>query len=544
MPSLTSYPRLTALALLGTLPLGWPVVQATQVQLGATPPLRVAIIGAGAGGSSAAFWIHKAKERHGMDVQVDIFEKLNYVGGRSITVHPYNDPSLPSEELGASIFVPANKNLFRAAQEFGLDMIELFDEDDVTLWDGDQVLFTYTGSWWDNLKILWRYGYRSPSKTQALTQQMTDRVLTMYTPSLAHWTSIQGLSKALGFANYTTQSGFDLFTSQGVRPKFAEEMIEAATRVNYAQDVTTIHGVGAGVCMVAGGAAQIAGGNYKIFEEFIKRSGAKLHLNTTVSGLQKSLSASTSKHVWTLDGDSNIPSTPYDHVILAAPFASSGITIQDSSASFLPKVEYVRLHVTLVSTTSSSARPERFGLQPGTHVGKFILTTENRGDKGRPESSSVICDTGSLDPAVGAGCKQNLGSKPDFNSITYHQTFEHKGRKEHIWKVFSMEKKSNEWLEDVFGEGTVGWVYRKEWHSYPVLHPVRSFPPVQADEGLWYVNSMEPFISTMETETLSSRNIVDNLLKESFGHGICPSGISPDGSGNKVEDEKIYGWDC
>ncbi|KAG8942041.1 hypothetical protein FRC04_003889 [Tulasnella sp. 424] len=495
MPSLTSYPRLTALALLGTLPLGWPVVQATQVQLGATPPLRVAIIGAGAGGSSAAFWIHKAKERHGMDVQVDIFEKLNYVGGRSITVHPYNDPSLPSEELGASIFVPANKNLFRAAQEFGLDMIELFDEDDVTLWDGDQVLFT-------------------------------------------------GLSKALGFANYTTQSGFDLFTSQGVRPKFAEEMIEAATRVNYAQDVTTIHGVGAGVCMVAGGAAQIAGGNYKIFEEFIKRSGAKLHLNTTVSGLQKSLSASTSKHVWTLDGDSNIPSTPYDHVILAAPFASSGITIQDSSASFLPKVEYVRLHVTLVSTTSSSARPERFGLQPGTHVGKFILTTENRGDKGRPESSSVICDTGSLDPAVGAGCKQNLGSKPDFNSITYHQTFEHKGRKEHIWKVFSMEKKSNEWLEDVFGEGTVGWVYRKEWHSYPVLHPVRSFPPVQADEGLWYVNSMEPFISTMETETLSSRNIVDNLLKESFGHGICPSGISPDGSGNKVEDEKIYGWDC
>lgn len=92
------------------------------------------------------------------------------------------------------------------------------------------------------------------------TQQMADRVLTMYTPSLAHWTSIQGLSKALGFANYTTQSGFDLFTSQGVSPKFAEEMIEAATRVNYAQDVTTIHGVGAGVCMVAGGAAQIAGG--------------------------------------------------------------------------------------------------------------------------------------------------------------------------------------------------------------------------------------------------------------------------------------------
>ncbi|KIO16488.1 hypothetical protein M407DRAFT_33869, partial [Tulasnella calospora MUT 4182] len=279
--------------------------------------------------------------------------------------------------------------------------------------------------------------------------------------------------------------------------------------------------------------------NFRIFEEFLQRSGATLHFNTTVSGLQKSLSASTDKQVWTLSGDSNIPSAPYDHVILAAPFAFSGITLQDSTASF-PKVEYIRLHVTLVSTTSESARPERFGLQPGTHVGKFILTTANRGDKGRAGSSTSACDTQTLDTA----CKQNLESKPDFNSISYHQTFERNGRKEHIWKVFSMDRKSDEWLEDVFGEDTVGWAYRKVWYSYPVLQPAKAFPAVEADEGLWYVNSMEPFISTMETETLSSRNIVDNLLRESFGHGICSSSNSADGWGYKVEDEKIYGWDC
>jgi NADPH-dependent glutamate synthase beta subunit-like oxidoreductase len=43
---------------------------------------HVAIIGAGAGGSSAAFWIAKAKERYGLDVVVDIFERNDYVGGR------------------------------------------------------------------------------------------------------------------------------------------------------------------------------------------------------------------------------------------------------------------------------------------------------------------------------------------------------------------------------------------------------------------------------------------------------------------------------
>ena len=43
---------------------------------------RVAIIGAGAGGTSAAFWIAKAKERFGLDIEVDLYEKEDYIGGR------------------------------------------------------------------------------------------------------------------------------------------------------------------------------------------------------------------------------------------------------------------------------------------------------------------------------------------------------------------------------------------------------------------------------------------------------------------------------
>lgn len=51
-----------------------------------TVPNRIAIIGAGAGGSSAAFWIAKAKERHGLDVEVDVYDKNAYVGGRECCV--------------------------------------------------------------------------------------------------------------------------------------------------------------------------------------------------------------------------------------------------------------------------------------------------------------------------------------------------------------------------------------------------------------------------------------------------------------------------
>ena len=43
---------------------------------------KVAIIGAGAGGSSAAFWLSKAQERNNLSISIDVFESASYVGGR------------------------------------------------------------------------------------------------------------------------------------------------------------------------------------------------------------------------------------------------------------------------------------------------------------------------------------------------------------------------------------------------------------------------------------------------------------------------------
>ena len=57
-----------------------PAGSAEQPSVPSTP--RIAIIGAGAGGSSAAFWISKAKERFGLDVEIDVYESNDYIGGR------------------------------------------------------------------------------------------------------------------------------------------------------------------------------------------------------------------------------------------------------------------------------------------------------------------------------------------------------------------------------------------------------------------------------------------------------------------------------
>lgn len=65
---------------------------------------------------------------------------LNLLQGSTV-VYPYSNSSLPPLELGASIFVSANKNLWRAAEEFNLTREDNV-EDDVGIWDGDKLLLS------------------------------------------------------------------------------------------------------------------------------------------------------------------------------------------------------------------------------------------------------------------------------------------------------------------------------------------------------------------------------------------------------------------
>jgi len=57
-------------------------------------------------------------------------------------VYPYGNTSLPPLELGASIFVSANKNLWRASDEFNLTRSDFETGSTTGIWDGEQFIFT------------------------------------------------------------------------------------------------------------------------------------------------------------------------------------------------------------------------------------------------------------------------------------------------------------------------------------------------------------------------------------------------------------------
>ncbi|KAL7412229.1 Prenylcysteine lyase-domain-containing protein [Mrakia frigida] len=489
---------------------------------------RVAIVGAGASGSSAAFFLSRAAREAGLKdgaLEIVVYERNNYIGGRSTTVHPYGDLTLPPIELGASVFVDANLNLMRAVSEFGHRLVPWAsgDEDDsLTIWDGTSFLFTTSGGlgWWDKAKLLWRYGYASPTRTQAAVASLLAKFKDLYDPEWLNkngaWADVEGLSKGVGFdglAGETTKEWFEEEVKTSER--WVEEMVEAASRVNYAQDVTQLHALVGMVSLAATGASSVQGGNWKIFRSFIERSKAKLHLETEVTSISPLLDLSTGSTRWLLHTNSTSTSSPppavveeepFDALLFANPWHQSKVS-QDEGLDGLfglmdaiPPQPYIHLHVTLLVTTASRPSPSFFNQPPSTPIPRTILT-----------SSATHRHTGSR--------------LPEFQSITYHGEVV-EGSEEWVVKIFSYERRGDEWLRELFGEGEVVWVERKEWDAYPKLPPTSTYPPIMPlgnTTSFYYLAALEPWISTMETQTLSARNSVGLLAKTwwNLDMGVC-----------------------
>ena len=60
----------------------------------------------------------------------------------STIVYPHDDPSYAPVELGASIFVDANRNIMRAVKEFNLTLAPFQEGGDMGIWDGSRFVLT------------------------------------------------------------------------------------------------------------------------------------------------------------------------------------------------------------------------------------------------------------------------------------------------------------------------------------------------------------------------------------------------------------------
>lgn len=411
------------------------------------------------------------------------------------------------------------------------------------------------------------------------------------------------MAETLDFSEPASVDADDWFYGKGVSRLFTREVIEAATRVNYAQNVDQIHAIGAGVSLAASGAAGVKGGNYRLFEEMLKRSNAKMHLGNQgeVTGIVKLNSRSDAEAAgkvtaWDAQASTQGPKWwvgtaagtggLYDAVFVGAPWQNAGITLMGTE-SVIPTTKYVHLYVTLAVTNASHPDPTYFGRGKGSTVPKTIMTTynavrqyEHRGDNDDDQQSAApagtykqpqlkIAHSGlwywwddmtrlfsrSSSPKQVPFMKPTSAPNLEFLSLNYisnlgprktrgsHGSPPHMNSPDdHLVKIFSLSPLSDEKLISILGEHTIGWIHRQEWDSYPELHPTRSFPPIRPDQGLYYMNALEPLVSTMETSTVSSRNAVALLLEQWYGLEFV-TGKDCQFKMYTMENDDRAGWD-
>ncbi|KOS15169.1 prenylcysteine oxidase precursor [Malassezia pachydermatis] len=534
---------------------------------GARPEFRVAIIGAGPSGTSAAYYLAKAQEKleearkYGLGtckntsfperLYVTVYERSDRVGGRAWSVHPLDDPSIAPVESGASIFAKMNTQMRQATQAMDLKAVprESMPRSDYGLWNGrDFVIDKFDGTKWDQLKMYWRYG-NSPQTFLNLyvlvrltfsATKAASSFTQLYNPSFLHkrtrhstesesgypWSNVSDIIHRLGLQHTTSQSARDLLLHNKVSDTFVDEMVNALTRAIYAQSVSTIHAVAAMVAAGAPDAFSIRGGNEQLFQRLLEKSGAYVRFGVQgeVTGLMK-MSASidpakpghTEWWVGTKDGHGEV----YNAVILATPWHDAGITLLNTHHT-VPSYKFQHLHVTIVVTSSSKLNVKYFaGAMPLTSMPHTILTTT------APD-----------------------GTEPEFLSMSYLRQLNHATYKGKTWnklfvvKILSQKELEDDTLARLFGPSSVLWTTQKTWSAYPELPPTDKFGRFEIDDNLWNINALERWISTMETSLLASKNVVALLLQKWLGAAFI-LGQACKWEPNVVREATAWaGWGC
>ncbi|WVQ80436.1 hypothetical protein IAT38_002541 [Cryptococcus sp. DSM 104549] len=477
-----------------------------------TTPKRIAIIGAGASGSAAAFFIARAGrvmerrmelEEGNLVGEVVVYEKEGYVGGRSTTIYPGGNTTVKPVELGASIFVGSNLNMIKAANTFNLTLIssDFGNENGIGIWDGSSFLYTSTSpSWTSSPEANARYGSNSLPLTGVARGSVG---------SVEEFAEKAGLGR-----EYTGRTGEEWASEVvGESERWVGEVMEGSTRANYARDMTDIHALGAGVSMASSGASQVLGGNWKIFKAMLDDSKATVFLNTQVNDIVrlKSTTGSPSFQIKTGKKQCN-DDKPFDAVFFAAPWHSSPISknLQKKFPKPVPAQPYVHLYTTYLTTSALHPAPSFFGLPANATVPSVILTSDLT-HRTNPRTS----------PA------------PRFLSMQWHGTETYPGSDEYAVKIFSLERLDDEYLRKMLGRKP-SWVLRKEWDSYPELKPNTSYAPVELVKGVQYLAGQEAWVSTMETQTVSAREAVARVVDEWWGLGL----------GECDGDNGSWDWTC
>lgn len=424
---------------------------------------RIAIIGGGASGAFASHFIRKECT----DVsEVVLFEKSPRMGGRIESI----DISLPSEnvtltvELGASLGIMANRYFVKAAREANASFVMLKSEDKrvgILSKSKDGVFFAFKsekgilGSIQSTLSFLWRYGFsmqRLGSKISDLVTKF-QRIYSFQSQGIA-FASPAELLRSLGLFDISQISLEKEMSTLSVQ--FRNEFLTGVTKTQYNQN-THINAFAGSIALAGIGSVsesfRISHGNDQMIQFLIENSDCRLKMGISVDAI-------VSEDGKVLLKSKGVELGVFDQVVLAVPFAESGISVEGVDGI----VEYQDVFVTIVSGTMN---PEYFGTTG--QLPEIILT-----DSHDFSFSSI-----------GTLFQSNSGLR--------------------VVKFFSTVQIHPNVLSRIFHNEFI--VHKvKHWKAYPRFPSQAKFLPFEIAPGLFYPNAMESAASAIEVMAVSARN--------------------------------------
>lgn len=439
--------------------------------------IRVGIVGAGIAGCSASYFVRDTFP----NATITVFEKDERSGGRIHTIQ-FAGAQI---ELGAGFMHSSNQALINLIDGLALEKQRIENRASgashtVGIWNGRLFAVTIPDRGIRAIvRLASRYGF-SLSRMRRLAKKFLLRWSQVYRLQAEHaaFQNPEDLLWAVDLFVMTQQDSRELLTRNDVDRLVIDELFNGISRAIFDQDAS-INGVAGMVALAAAGLAGghaffVAGGNDKLCEKLLRASRARVRLSCAVAELRIDRAPDGRETVTIIleDGESE----NFDVVILATPIEGAALDFREGGALY-SALQKRPSHITHVTCVAGRLSAIRFGVPTDAALPRTILTTE-----GNVPFSSILL----------------IGSA---------------GQRKMIYKIQSRTELDDQSLRQFFED--VADVRRASWRAFPVLKPTIEWPAFKLRRGLYYVNAMESVASTLETEVVASKNVVE-LMQHDF----------------------------
>ncbi|XP_065196320.1 prenylcysteine oxidase 1-like [Sycon ciliatum] len=449
----------------------------------AAAPIRLAIVGAGIGGSATAYYVRQELDKvlkgSGAAVDIHVYDQSDRVCGRLRSMVIGGQ----SFEVGAAVAHPKNQYISDLTYAVGLEKLPAATGDfGLVLGPGQYVpLGDATHSWSEDFFLLERYGLDVVNLDLLLGylfNEFTDIYRLQSQDPPMSFTTLHDLLGAMrtNFTQLASQGFADYLNASGIPERLVNELVSATANAVYNQDgrvMTALSGMTALARSANDKYWSVLGGNERLCERLLNTTqGVTLHLGTRVTRISGANASSLSVTAVTDHGAEG--TGVFDHVVLAMPLNASAMELS-GFAQALPPLNPGRGQTTTVTLVKGDANLTYFGLDAEGVTAPWLFAMP----AGNGLPVSVIENTPPVDGMATAG-------KP-------------------VWKVQSTEPLGAEFLDLAFParEATVQHTFD---FAYPHFTAPDPLGPLQLAPRLVYGGGIEWASSAMEMSAISARN--------------------------------------